>query len=93
MKQASQTVSPTAATVTATATASSSIGTCSFEQDIDYIGNDLTTYPVYLTSSDLCCLTCQTNSNCQIWTYIPATSACWLKRQVGSFRVTSVGRN
>ncbi len=68
MKQASQTVSPTAATVTATATASSSIGTCSFEQDIDYIGN-------------------------QIWTYIPATSACWLKRQVGSYRVTSVGRN
>jgi hypothetical protein len=64
---------------------------CTFEQDVDYFGNDVNSTPVYLTSSDLCCLTCQTNPNCQIWTYVTATSACWLKRQVGSLRVVSIG--
>ena len=65
--------------------------TCSFEQDIDYFGNDLSSTPVYVTSSDLCCLTCQSNPNCQIWTYVTSTTACWLKKQVGSIRVVSPG--
>ena len=92
MNQAAITTSTTSTTTTSV-TANPSTATCSFEKDIDYFGNDLFAYPVYLTSSDLCCLTCQTNSNCQIWTYIPASSACWLKRQVGSLRVSSPGSN
>ena len=65
--------------------------TCSFEQDIDYFGNDISSTPIYLTSSDLCCLSCQADTNCQIWTYVSATTACWLKKSVGSVRVVSVG--
>ena len=65
--------------------------TCPFEQDIDYFGNDLSSVPTYVTSSDLCCFTCQSQPNCQIWTYVTATTACWLKSQVGSVRVVSVG--
>ena len=27
------------------------------------------------------------------WTYVTSTTACWLKRQIGSLRVSSPGRN
>lgn len=65
---------------------------CPYEQDVDYFGNDL--YPnqfIYYSTQDLCCAACQTNANCQAWTYLPSTQACWLKRQIGSLRVSSPG--
>ena len=65
--------------------------TCAFEQDIDYFGNDVSSTPTYVASQDACCALCSSNAECQIWTYVPATTACWLKRSVGSYRVTAPG--
>ena len=64
---------------------------CQFEQDMDYFGNDLSTNFVYYATQDLCCAACQANPLCQAWTYLPSTTACWLKRQIGSLRVSSPG--
>ena len=65
--------------------------TCVFEQYIDYFGNDLSSTPTYVASQDACCALCSSNTDCQIWTFVPATTACWLKRSVGSYRVTASG--
>ena len=64
---------------------------CSYESDVDYLGQDLNALPEYLDSADLCCKACMFNENCQIWTYIPNTKACWLKSPSGSIRITSFG--
>ena len=65
--------------------------TCSYETDVDYLGQDLSTVPNYLDNSGLCCKSCLFNDHCQIWTYIPRTRACWLKSPSGSLRITSFG--
>ena len=65
--------------------------TCSYENDIDYLGQDLTLLPNYLDNPGLCCKSCIFNENCQIWTYVPRTGACWLKSSSGSLRITSYG--
>jgi hypothetical protein len=64
---------------------------CFAEIDIDYNGNDLSTQPLYVNSLDLCCAACAQNVNCQAWTYLPLTRACWLKRQIGALRLNSPG--
>lgn len=64
---------------------------CFAEVDVDYYGNDLSTQPIYVNSLDLCCASCAQNVNCQAWTYLPSTRACWLKRQIGGTRLNSPG--
>ncbi len=64
---------------------------CSYEINIDYLGQDLTSIPNYLDNSDLCCKSCLLNEHCQLWTYVSRTRACWLKSSSGSLRITSFG--
>ena len=64
---------------------------CSYEVDVDYFGNDLSTNFIYYPTQDLCCAACTANSQCQAWTYVPSTTACWLKRQIGGQRFASPG--
>ena len=69
-----------------------SIQQCNFETNIDYFGNDINpTAPVYLSTQDLCCQLCQHTAECQAWTYLPSTQACWLKRNIGNLRIISAG--
>lgn len=65
---------------------------CSYDTNIDYFGNDLIAEPVFTNSSDGCCVYCAQNSKCQVWTWVPATKACWIKTNVGSKRFKSFGR-
>ena len=65
--------------------------TCTFENDIDYLGQDLTTLPNYLDNPGLCCKSCLFNEKCKLWTYLPETKACWLKSTSASIRITSFG--
>lgn len=64
---------------------------CSYDTNIDYFGNDLIAEPVFTNSSDGCCMFCAQNSQCQVWTWVPATRACWIKTNVGSKRFKSFG--
>ncbi len=65
---------------------------CAFERDIDYLNVELNPgNPIFVASSDLCCYACLINPNCQLWTYVPVTRACILKRSIGSQRVSSPG--
>ena len=66
---------------------------CSYDTNIDYFGNDLIAEPVFTNSSDGCCVYCAQNSKCQVWTWVPATKACWIKTNVGSKRFKSFGSN
>ncbi|RNA31728.1 cellulose binding elicitor [Brachionus plicatilis] len=65
---------------------------CTYETNIDYFGNDLSTYPVFKKSIDECCAACGTTAACNAWTFLPVTGACWLKYSVGSRRFVSDGR-
>lgn len=64
---------------------------CIFEKDIDYIGQDLTALPTFLDSSDDCCSSCSSNENCQAWTFIEESQACYLKTSIGAIRIESKG--
>ena len=64
---------------------------CIFEKDIDYIGQDLTALPVFVDSSDDCCSSCSSNENCQAWTFIEDSQACYLKTSIGAIRIESKG--
>ena len=66
---------------------------CSYEANIDYFGNDLFTNFIYYATQDLCCAACAANPDCQAWTFVTPTNACWLKRQIGNLRIASPGRN
>ena len=61
---------------------------CSVEYNIDYQGVNNPTNPTTFTSTpDLCCYSCYMNSTCQVWSYVAATKACYLKSSIGQ-RVT-----
>lgn len=64
---------------------------CSYDTNVDYFGNDLIPAPAFFNNSDGCCLYCSQNSQCQVWTWVPATRACWIKTSVGARRFSSVG--
>lgn len=64
---------------------------CPIEIDIDYFGNDLAVSPQNVTSTDQCCLLCNQIPECQVWTFVTQTGACWLKSNVGSRRIASSG--
>lgn len=82
-----QSISSSTASSSTASTTTVSYPTCSFEQDIDYFGNDLSSNPTYAASKDACCAQCQANADCQIWVYVTSTTACWLKRQGWDFCV------
>ena len=61
---------------------------CTFEYNIDYMGNDLN-----LTKVDRledCCNLCFREQRCRVWTYVEPTSLCYLKDSIGSRRLNSV---
>jgi len=57
---------------------------CSYLQGIDIFGNDLLLQ--FANTIDQCCNACLNNVNCQAWTYVPDTQACWIKSAIGSVR-------
>lgn len=58
---------------------------CSYQQGIDLFGNDL--YLTYTKNIDQCCSACSADINCNAWTYVPETQACWVKSSMGSVRL------
>jgi hypothetical protein len=64
---------------------------CSFESNMDYFGSDLSAYPIFTATSDLCCSACNVHPVCQAWTYVPNSQACWLKYAIGVRRFNSDG--
>jgi hypothetical protein len=64
---------------------------CTFETNMDYFGADLSNYPIFTATSDLCCSACQVHPVCQAWTYVPNSQACWLKYAVGARRFNADG--
>ncbi|CAF0832592.1 unnamed protein product [Brachionus calyciflorus] len=65
---------------------------CSFESNVDYFGNDLSTVPCPVKSLEECCNLCSKVKECAAWTYIPTTGYCWLKHSVTERRVMVDGR-
>lgn len=57
---------------------------CTYSQGIDLFGNDL--YLTYSNTIAQCCTACTNDANCQAWTYVPDTQACWIKSGMGSVR-------
>ena len=64
---------------------------CTYEKDVDYLFTEINAQPLFVASTDLCCYACLINAQCQVWTYIPTTRACILKKSIGSNRVASPG--
>jgi hypothetical protein len=61
---------------------------CSVEQNVDFYGYDLYFNPTYTSSQDYCCQLCQSDANCNAWTYILDSKACWLKKAIGIRRAS-----
>lgn len=70
---------------------SQTVQQCSYESNMDYFGSDLSSYPIFTASSDLCCSACTAHPVCQAWTYVPNSQACWLKYAVGVRRFNADG--
>ncbi len=68
--------------------------TCSssYELNVDFKGNDLLSYPLFVSSVELCCSGCSNFPACMAWTYVPGNQACWLKNSTQVTRTISSGR-
>ena len=64
----------------------------SFELNVDFKGNDLLEFPLFVNTVQLCCNACNQYSNCMAYTYVPGNNACWLKNSTDLQRSISTGR-
>lgn len=64
----------------------------SYELNVDFKGNDLFPYPIFVPTVDLCCNGCSNYPTCMAWTYVPGNQACWLKNSSVVQRTISNGR-
>ena len=58
---------------------------CIVEYNVDYSGIAIAPSPTTFTATpDICCYACYINPNCQAWSFVLDTKACFLKSSIGA---------
>lgn len=62
------------------------VSCCTYEYDMDYRGilASIDLQYTFSNSKENCCAACNSNTQCNAWTYVTETKVCWLKKSIGT---------